>query len=202
MRCETAKRRISDALDGALGGGRAARLDRHLRSCPGCRAYRESLSRIQGGAAGLADPGLSPEDWAALHGRLAGRLAREGAGKSLRPALPAFWEAAWAGAGALALVLALAYLGGLRPRSAAGPLPLSFEDAVAQVMGEVGANPDLAGAFSREIAASIAEAVQPEGGEEIVSFGDDPFFWEGLTDGEVGSINTELEKELGHGGLS
>jgi predicted anti-sigma-YlaC factor YlaD len=201
MRCETAERWISDALDGALGEARAARLDRHLRSCPGCRAYRESLSRIQGGAAGLADPGLTPEEWAALHGRLAGRLAREGAGRS-RPLLPVFWKAAWAGAGLLALVLGLIYLAGLRPPIPAGPLPLSFEDSVAQIMGEVGANPDLAGAFSREIAASIAEAVQPAGGEEVVSFGDNPFFWESLTDGEVGYINAELEKELGHGGLS
>ena len=201
MRCQTAKRRISDALDGALGEGPAALLERHLQGCPGCRAYRESLSRIQGGAAGLADPGLAPEDWAALHRRLEGRLARDGAGES-RPLRPAFWKAAWAGAGLLALLFALAYLAGLRPRTPAVPVPLSFEDSVAQVMGEVGANPDLAGAFAREIAASIAEAVQPGGGEEIVTFGDNPFLWEGLTDGEVGFINAELEKELGRGGLS
>jgi predicted anti-sigma-YlaC factor YlaD len=201
MRCETAKRRISDALDGALGEGPTARLGRHLQGCPGCRAYCEGLSRIQGGAAGLADPALDPEDWAALLRRLEGRLARERVGES-RPCLPAVWKVAWAGAGLLALLFALVYLAGFRPRTPSPPMPLSFEDSVAQVMGEVGANPDLAGAFDREIAASIAEAVLPEGGEEIVSFGDNPFFWEGLTDGEVGSINAELEKELARGGLS
>lgn len=201
MRCGTAKRRISDALDGALGEGPAARLERHLRGCPGCRAYHQGMSRIQAEAAGLADPGLAPEDWAALSQRLEGRLAREGMGRS-RPLRPAYWKAAWAGVGLLALLFALAYLAGLRPRTAIVPVPLSFEDSVARVMGEVGANPDLAGAFAREIAASIAEAVQPEGGEETVSFGDNPFLWEALTDGEVGYINAELEKELGRGGLS
>ncbi len=201
MRCRTAEQRISDSLDGALAKGRAARLEAHLRSCPRCRAYREGVSRIQGAADGLADPGLAPERWAELGGRLEARLAREGAGTTRR-AHPGYWKLAWSGAGLLALLFALVYLAGIRPRTPAGPVPMSFEESVAQVLGEAGANPDLAGAFAGEIAASIAEAAGPVTGEETVSFGDNPLIWEGLTDGEVGYMNAELEKELGHGGLS
>ncbi len=200
MRCETAKRRISDALDGGMGEGPADRLERHLRGCPACLAYRKGLSRIQAGAAGLADPGLAPADWADFSRRLEGRLARETA-KSPRPGLPSFWQWAWAGAGLAALIFAMAYLAVLRPRTAVWPVPLSFEESVARIMGEVAGNQDLAGAFDREIVASIAEAARPESEESPVSFGDNPLFWEGLTDGEVLTINAELEKELGHGGL-
>jgi predicted anti-sigma-YlaC factor YlaD len=201
MRCEKAKRRISDALDGALDEGQAARLEGHLQACPGCRAYRQGLLRIQGSAAGLADPGLAQEKWAELGRSLQGRLAREGAGEA-RPVRSGFSRLAWSGAALLALVFVLAYFAGHRLRTEAGPMPLSFEDSVAEVLGEVAASPELASAFAGEITASIAEAVQPEGGEEIVPFGDNTFFWEGLTDGEVGSLNAELEKELGLGGLS
>jgi hypothetical protein len=201
MRCETAKRRISDALDGALGEGLAAALERHLRGCAGCRAYREGLARIQGGAAGLADPGLAPDAWADFGRRLETRLARDGAGEA-PTRLPGLWKWAWAGAGFLVLLVVLGYLAVLRPRTPAGPVPLSFEDSVAQVLGEIGANRDLAGAFNREIVTSIAEAARPEGEEAIVSFGDNPLIWEGLSEGEVLSINAELEIELGRGGLS
>jgi len=201
MRCEAAKRRISDALDGALGAGRSDRLERHLRGCPACRAYRQGLTRIQAGAAGLADPGLAPADWADFGRRLEGRLARETA-KHAPPGLPALWKWAWTGAGLAVLVFALVYLAVLRPRTVAWPVPLSFEDSVAQIMGEIGGNQDLAGAFDREIVASITEAARPESEEAPVPFGDNPLFWEGLTDGEIGYINAELEKELGHGGLT
>ena len=200
MRCRTAQRRISDSLDRALVEGPAARLEAHLRGCPNCRAYRERLSRIQGAAGGLADPGLAPEKWVEISRRLESRLALGRAG-SPRQARSGFKRLAWSGAALAVLLFALAYLAGVRPRTPAGPVPLSFEDSVAQVMGEVGANPDLAGAFAGEIAASIAEAVQPEIGEEAVSFRDNPLFWEGLTDTEVGFINSELEKELGRGGV-
>jgi hypothetical protein len=203
MRCETSKKWISDDLDGVLSGERTARLERHLRVCAACRAYRDDVTRLQEGAEGLADPGLAPDAWLHFSRRLERKLAASAAPREAREKVPFFFRSKWAWAGASFLVLAFigTYLVVVRPRGVQEPAFVSFEDSVAQVFGEIASNPDLENSFNQEILASIDEAVRPADEETPVSFGDNPLFWEGLSEGELSYIESELRKEQGHGGL-
>jgi anti-sigma factor RsiW len=204
MRCERAKRRISDALDGALAGHRTVRLERHVRGCAACRAYRDALTRLQAGMKGLADPGLAPGAWEAFGRRLESRLAVPALSPVEGRRAPLFFRRKWAWAGASFLVLAFigTYLAVLRPRGAHEPVFISLEDSLARVFGEIGSNSDLENSFNQQIVASIVEAVRPGDDEAPVTFGDNPLFWEGLSDGELAYIESELRKEQGHGGSS
>jgi len=206
MRCETSKRMISDALDGALSRRRAARLERHLSACAACRTYRREATLIQENAVGLSDPRLSPGDWADFGRRLEARLgsASTPAGGVLRGDAPAAFRWKWAWAATIFAVLAfvVTYVAFLRPRTVPEPAFVSFEDPLAQVLGEAGASPELESSFNREIMASINETVRPAGKEAPVSFGDDPLFWEALTEWELGAIESALRKENGLGGVS
>jgi len=206
MRCERAKRLISDALDGDLSGRRAARLERHLSACAVCRAYREQTTLIQETAGGLFDPGLSPADWTDFGQRLESRLAAASSsgGEAVRKGSPAAlgWKWAWAAAGMAVLAFLVSYVAFLGPRTRLEQTFASFEESVSQVLNEAGASPELESSFNREILATINETVRPAGKEAPVSFGDDPFFWEALTDGELGDIESALRKENGLGGVS
>ena len=204
MRCETCKRSISDALDGELSGKRRGRLERHLKACSGCRAYGESLARLQAGAEGLADPGLAPGDWANFSRRLVSRLRAAVPPREVRDRPPFFIRRKWAWAGASLLILASigTYFAILRPRGVREPVFVSIEDSVARVFGEIGSNPELENSFDQVITASIVEAVRQPEDEFPVAFDDNPLFWEGLSDGELAYIESALRREHGHGGPS
>jgi len=204
MRCETWKKWVSDALDGELAGERTVRLDRHLKDCAGCRAYRESLTRLQADAEGLADPGLAPGDWADFSRRLESRLGGSVPSREVPQRAPFFFRRKWVWAGASFLVLAFigTYFAVLRPRGVREPMFVSIEDSVARVFGEIGSNSELENAFNQEIMASIAEAVRPPEDEAPVAFDDNPLFWEGLSDRELAYIESALRKERDHGGPS
>ena len=83
MRCQTARRRISDELDGSLRPGRRPGLEAHLRCCPACRAYREDLARIQAAAQRADEPDAF---WAGFEARLGARTAAAEAGPAPPPA--------------------------------------------------------------------------------------------------------------------
>ena len=53
--CQQAVELMSDYLEGALTRRQRHRLERHLRTCPNCRAYLEQM-RITIEAMGRADP--------------------------------------------------------------------------------------------------------------------------------------------------
>jgi len=87
----------------------------------------------------------------------------------------------------------------------------SLEDPAGQVINEIGPNADLESSFNREIVATINESagVLADGSaafqadeEALISFGDNPMFWEGLSEEELGYIESELRKERGLGGLT
>jgi hypothetical protein len=196
---------VSDALDGALSAARAARLERHLAGCASCRAYRRGVTLIQENAAGLADPHLEPSDWADFGRRLEARLASSASPSpgALRADRPVFLRMKWAWATAVvALAFVATYLVVLRPRMRPEQAYVPFEESVAQVLGEAGATPGLENSFNQAIMASIEESVRPAGEEAPVSFGDNPLFWESLTDGELGYIESALRREKGLGGVS
>jgi anti-sigma factor RsiW len=52
---------VTDYLEGALPEDEAARLERHLESCPGCTEYLEQMRSIAGSLGGLAEDPLPAE---------------------------------------------------------------------------------------------------------------------------------------------
>jgi hypothetical protein len=199
MRCRTAEKRLSDGLDGALGPRREARLEAHLRSCPGCRGVRDALARLQAEAALPVD---RPDAyWAGFEARLASRLDREPAGE--RPAgmpFPRRRRLAWAVAGVALIAGAALWLVLLRPRpvlTAGWP----FEaDPLAPLLLEAESNPELGRAIEKEVQTSL-EALSPGPGADSAALAAaDPLFWEGLSEQELEAIAAAMEKEQGMGG--
>ena len=197
MRCETCKRSISDALDGELSGKRRGRLERHLKACSGCRAYGESLTRLQAGVEGLADPGLAPGDWADFSRRLESRLRAAVPPREVRDRPPFFIRRKWAWAGASFLILASigTYFAILRPRGVREPVFVSIEDSVARVFGEIGLNPELENSFDQVITASIVEAVRQPEDEFPVAFDDNPLAASALGRDVVPQLRSALTSE-------
>lgn len=198
MRCQTARKRISDELDGALPSGRGVRLEAHLRNCRACRVYREDLERIQ---AGTGLPEAPAGFWVAFERELEARLAGEEAGRN-RVEVPFAAGRRWAWAAAAALVLAGISLWFALARS--GPAIteawVATDDILDPIVRAAESDPELAGRIDRELQASI-EAMSPvEEAEAAGLTAADPLLWESLSDDELRAVVAALEKESGLGG--
>jgi hypothetical protein len=199
MRCVTARKRLSDDLDGALPTRKKCQLETHMRECPRCQAYSAGLFRLQAGAG--AGEERSPEYWDGFEKRLASKLAAlEPDGTKI--GAPFSGRGRWASAAAGLLVLAAAgtYFSVIRPGRTVETAWVPFEDSLAPLLQEAEANPELGNLVNREILASIEELIPaPEIGPAAPP-ADDPLFWEGLSEGELRYIVSELERETGRGG--
>jgi predicted anti-sigma-YlaC factor YlaD len=199
MRCERAKKLLSDELDGALSVSDRALAAAHLRGCSACRAYREDLVRLQAGAGAETEP--SPEYWAGFEARLAAKLDAVPAGR--RPAGSpgaSRRRLAWAAAGCLVLAAAGAYLGLVRKAGGNGEAAwVAYEDELTPLLQEAEADAEFGRLLEREVLASIGE-LAPAAEADAVIPADDPLFWEGLSDAELEMIAAELGKETGLGG--
>jgi len=200
MRCGTARRRLSDDIDGALRSGRNPGVEAHLRACPACRAYREELGRIQAAAALPAAP--APEFWDSFEKQVSRKIVAQEAGRaSVAVPLSFRRRSAWAAAAAAVLAgVALGYLLlGPGPRSTEAWVP--YGDPLDRLIFAAEADPELAGRVEQEFRVSIAELLPaPEETEVAAVFAADPFFWEGLSEDELQAIVAALETESGHGG--
>jgi hypothetical protein len=189
---------LSDDADGASAPRDKDPLSRHLASCPSCRAYRESLLKLQAGALGLNRGAERPDAyWRDFGARLEARLADERASSAPARVPRAARRAwAWGGAGlAAAAAVAAAFLL-LRPAAARpGPFVFSFEETVASILGEIGDDPELEVAFAGALQASIEAAVGGAREEAYDSPSGDPLFWEGLSDEDLARIESGLRKE-------
>jgi hypothetical protein len=200
MRCRAARRRLSDEIDGALAPRGRGRLEAHLRICPGCRAYRDGLARLQ---AEVRPEAERPEAyWAGFEKRLEARLDREEAGRrAVASPFAARRRAAWAAAGlVLAAAAAAAWFGLLRPRPALIADWPQDGNFLAPLLLEAEADPELARAVEGEIRASIAELVPAADADAAALAAADPLFWEGLSEAELGAIVAALERDNGMGG--
>jgi anti-sigma factor RsiW len=199
MRCATARKRLSDALDGVLPSDRKGRLEAHLRTCESCRIYREGLDRIQ---AGSRLPDERPrESWAAFEKSLGAKLAAAEAGKRAVD-VPFAARRRWAWAASAALVLAgLAVWYALqRPGTALTETWAAYDDVLDPLVQAADANPELAGRVDREVRALIEDLTPVPDAEAAVLPAADPLFWMGLSDEDLRAIVTELEAETGRGG--
>jgi hypothetical protein len=199
MRCEKMKKRLSDDLDGALAPAKKARLEIHLQGCPGCRAYRAGLVRLQSGAASAAD--RSPEYWKGFEERLGSKLAGiEPGRRTVRFPFSARRRWAWAAAGFLAMAAAGTYFAVGRAAGTVETAWVPYEDSLAPLLQAVEANPEFGSLVNREILASIEELTPVPEQDLAVPPADDPLFWEGLSEDELRYIASELERETGRGG--
>lgn len=200
MRCATARKRLSDAIDGALRPGRRPGVETHLRGCVSCRSYRDGLARIQTEAA-LPDA-RPPGSWAAFERELDRKLAAAEAGRApVAPQFPVRRRLAWAAAAAMVLVGAGIWYALLRPRTALIEAWVPYEDVLDPLVQAAEADPELAAAVDREVRAAIDEMTPaaPDA-DAVLLTAADPLFWEGLSDDELRDIVAELEDETGRGG--
>lgn len=199
MRCETIKKWLSDGLDGSLAPAKKARLETHLRGCPGCRGYWADLTRLQAGAAPAAD--RSPEYWTGFEERLGSKLAGIDPGRrTVCVPLSARRRWAWVAAGFLAIAAAGTYFAVSRAAGTVETAWVPYEDSLAPLLQEAEANPELGSLVNREILASIEELTPVPENDLAVPLAADPLFWEGLSEDELRYIASELERETGRGG--
>ena len=199
MKCGTARKWLSDELDGALTAGRKARLEAHSRVCESCRSYRDGLARIQAGAA-LPDA-HPPEFWAAFERDLDAKLvAAERDRRIVVDPVPSRWRLAALAAAAMVLVGFGIWFVLLRPGTAMTEAWVPYEDVLDPLVEAAEANPEIAALVDREILASIEEMEPVPDADAVVLSAADPLFWEGLSDDELQAIVTELENDTGRGG--
>jgi len=200
MRCAEAERRLSDDLDGTLERRTKARLEAHLGSCPSCRSYRDGLVRLQAAAGRPAE--RSPEYWAGFESRIEEKLDALGSGSEGEARRPFPARHRWAFSAAAVLVLAAAgvWIVLARRGSEATPAWAYSVEGLAPLMQEADADPALAGDFDRVVRASLEELGPVVDGDAAALAANDPFFWESLTDDELGAIASGLEKDPGLGG--
>jgi len=200
MRCRTARRRLSDELDGALAPGPKVRLEVHLQACPACRAYRERIGLIQDRAK-FSDE-RSPGSWAAFERALEAKLDAQG---NKGPSLEGWraWSRGWAWAAAAALVLVAMTAWYVLQRSG-GPVPLetwnAYDDVLTPLVQAADADLELAARADREVGAMIDELAPAPDTDAVVLPAADPLFWEGLSDDDLRGIVADLEEQTGRGG--
>ncbi|MBN2206511.1 MAG: zf-HC2 domain-containing protein, partial [Candidatus Aminicenantes bacterium] len=119
MRCEKFRRMLSDDMGGALAPRSKDSLSRHLSSCPSCRAYCESLLKLQSGAQGLNRGAERPDSyWRDFGARLEARLVAERSGAPVRAPRASRRIWIWSGAGLAAAAAAAAAFVLIRPEGA------------------------------------------------------------------------------------
>jgi anti-sigma factor RsiW len=107
MRCASARRIISEGLDGELRPDGAAELKKHLAGCPECRAFARNLESIVGNAKEL--PGLEPSG--RVWPKIVSGIRTPGIEEAVRPARAFGWRPALAAASILILIGAGLFIG-------------------------------------------------------------------------------------------
>lgn len=194
MKCERYQVWISDEIDGALAAKKKRRLEAHLRSCAGCRAYRRDLLRIQE-ESGLekVDPGTA-DYFEKFTAAVQTSLRREIETAVRVRRAPLAWRWAWVSAPlALALILGIIIFRG--GRDGLSHEILSFEDCLERVYQEIGGDDESAAEFSRFLSGSLLGGGDTVGLEDGLELWSDPFFWRSLSDEDLRLIEAEIKNE-------
>ena len=136
---------IAEFVDGALDPARQRELERHVESCPACRALVADLKSIQAAAFTLDRIELPPHILPALRARLADESVPVARGRLLAFPVSRAARIAWLAAAAALLVITTAGILSLtRPdashqneQAAAPTAPVDPNDAVASVQAEL-----------------------------------------------------------------
>jgi anti-sigma factor RsiW len=199
MRCATARKRLSDAFDGALPPGAQGRLEAHLKTCGACRAYRDDVGRIQTETR-LADD-RPPGSWGDFEKRLEAKLASAAAGRlAVEASSAARRRLAWAAAGAMILAGLTGWYLLQRPGPAVYGTWEAAADVLEPLMDAAEASPEMANRVDREVRTLIDDMTPVTDTEAAALPAADPLFWESLSDEDLRAIVSELEDETGRGG--
>jgi predicted anti-sigma-YlaC factor YlaD len=179
MKCERARKLISDDIDGRLSGKRAEALERHIQSCAACRAYRGDVAIIQARSKAQPAPSLSPEDWARIERDLERELGRAPRARYRTALFPGIrLRLAWVGAAVLLVGAMVFYL----TKSGSAGLDaafLSYEGSLGRIYGETRDDPELADSFNRLVLADIGDTIRAGHSELPVDLLANPYFLEG-----------------------
>jgi len=200
MRCEKAKRWISDALDGRLSEKKRFRLGAHLEECPICRSYKTGLERVQEEAILARDKGPGPEYFAASLIRLRVRLKAEDAATLPieRPA-PAFsprgrWV--WASAASVIFAAAGIFFISSRTRPPQELYSLAFDEPLASFEHQIADSPEVASDFEKAVRKSLRETAGIRHADVDPLLADHTMLVESLTEEEIQAFDAAIQKEI------
>jgi hypothetical protein len=171
-------------MDGQLSDKKRAALRGHLEECEGCRSYKENLKILQAEAGKFREVAVRAGFMEALSKRLEESLCSSpaaGSAKTIR--LSRRWKWVWVGAAVFVLALAGGTILLFMPKTPPDLWPVSYEDSLARILGEIGEDADLAESFDQVLQASIGEALLQA---------ENPTFWEGLGEDEIRLMELDI----------
>lgn len=125
MRCTTAKKWVSQYIDGDLDSTRRAQLQKHISTCSDCRKLIQDFQEIVGHAQDISDPSSRGVTWGKIQAMLEAspNLPQIPTYSHGKPRVFFRWGYVWAAAAALLLVVGAVTLG---PRFA-GRAPMTSQ---------------------------------------------------------------------------
>jgi putative zinc finger protein len=117
-KCRHVEPLLALAAGGDLSPAQSSRVERHLRSCAGCREAAEAFATTMHTVRELPALELSPEEAAQLRRGVWKRIERERAGLAIRGNRTAWTAAGWAAVALVVLALVLPWRGVRDDRSA------------------------------------------------------------------------------------
>ena len=197
MKCQQIEQWLSDSVDGAISEKEKAVIEAHIATCPACRTFRNQIEQINEEARNLEAPDVSPEQSREFSSRLRSALAEIEEEKS-KGVLHAFRNK-WVFVPASVIMISLFILifvfyekGDFQDDEF---YVFSFGDAVEEIYLEIGDNAALLEKFNHLISASINEMLLTPDWDETLGWEDDLFFWEELSEEELGNLESEIKKD-------
>lgn len=158
MRCTTAKKWVSQYLDGDLDSKRRAQLQKHISACSDCRKLLQDFQEIVGHAQDISGPSSRTVTWGKIQARLEANpnLQQVPAFSRGKPRLFFRWGYVWAAAAALLVVVGAVTLG---PRFA-GRAPMASQlERMQYTLDKL----DEAELHYKKAIKALAEAVEAQG---------------------------------------
>lgn len=204
MKCESARRIISDATDKAIAFRKIIKLQRHLACCPDCRSYKKLINLIQARAGQFNEPLFEQVYWQGLEERIIKRLETETSGRFEKRSL--FFGRPWlkpvlAAGMVVSIVIGLIFFRLSKRSHEDNAVMLTDVPELMSTMMSTEAFPDFIESFANEIQTYLDETVDFQRDIEDFYFaGQDPLFWESLTEEELSRIVAEFQEDNGQGG--
>lgn len=197
MRCKTVEKWISDSLDKNVSERKTLQIEKHVKDCPGCRAFHDNILQIESETKNLETTEVSPAYKQEFANRLKSKILSLER-KEKKEELPFFKQKWIFAASAFLMVTVLGFVFFLSMPEKIQEKEFyvfSFDEAVEEVYREIGDDIDLERAFNSQILASINNLLSPSAWAEEQRTEDDLFLWEGLTDEELKFLESAIKKE-------
>ena len=197
MRCQKIEKWVSDCADGAISKRKKAKIEAHIEVCSACRTFRNQIEQIDEEARKMDVPEVSPEQSRDFSSRLRSALVEIEEGKN-RGVLHAFRNK-WVFIPASAIMVSLFILifvcddkGNFQEEES---YVFSFGNIMEEIYRDMGNDPALQEAFHSLVSASLNEMLAPPDWDETSGWEDDVFFWEELSEEELGNLKPAIKKD-------